>query len=1240
MRNEKALRKLLIVISIIITPVCSSYAQRSPAKEKTIPAGSDSNQNENIKNKKRLFDILRDMNKSRGVYFLFSSAAFGERLVDVHPELNNQRISVEKLLNDLLDNTGLVYRKINDQTFVILSPENRKQQAFIAAGTDSLTENLLSAEVKKGQAALNGKVIDCDGQPLPNASVLVQGSLAGTLTSATGFFKLECSQRDKLLVSCIGYQPQELDLADYNNRYLTIQLERTDQPMSEVVVTALGVSRDQKSLGYAMNTLHSQQLTSAGVNSFPEAMYGRVPGLRISSAPGGATSASYVQIRGINSLNFNAQPLYVVDGVVIRNSNEKGSKGINNNGYWDDPRIRGNGVLDINPDDIETLSVLKGASATALYGSEAASGVVVITTRKAEKKEGLGIDFNYTASLERAAFLPKYQNSYGPGYDRSTNLAIGATEEGWIAFDSNGDGVKDAVRPNFNAYAQFGPAMNGEMVPWWNGKHYPFSPQPNNYRDLYRNGYSSAENIAVSNRSDKGAYRFSYTRNDYRGIQVGGYLRKNTFNLNSSFNLSPKLSADLILNFVNSKVHNRPLQMTRILASYTGFFSRAERMDLMFDKYQTSEGFMFVPWNQPQYNPSEALTYAMKDETLRFLWTQLRNSEDEDQNRFFSSFTLNYDINAHLHLRGRLGSDFTSLNIESRQYNEYPVVYNTFPSTGGYGVSTGRYGIIYADALMEYNKALNKNFKLSVHGGYQVRSEKYTDQSSYTVGGLIKENWFSLRNSYGPLNAVNNQTAVFKFAFLGLFNLSYKNFLFLEGTARQEYSSTLPPEKNSYFYPSVNTAFIWSEAFHLPRSISYLKSRASFGIVGNAPPPYVSAITYTQTTLPTINGPVASLNAQDNYGNISIKPENKYETELGLEAGLFKDRLGFDFTWYDSRIVDQVLQMTVPSSTGADSRLVNAGSLRSKGFEASLRWKWMGNEKFHWATVFNFASSSTRVIKLAPGVPRIVYYDAEQSSLRIVAEEGDLVGNIYVYPRLKDAKGNDVIGDDGLYIIDNTRYEKVGNVMPKLLGGIENNFQLGALSIGILIDYRLGGKILSPEQKYNLGAGMYASTLQYRDEAHGGLPYYIDKSGIKILLPSHQSTAPDNRKVYHDGMILPGDELNGQPNQQIVDAAYYYYNMFGWGANSLNDIGSVYNNSYIKLRELVIGIDLPERWISKWHCRKASFSLLGRNLLYFWRTLNNIDPEAPVGSSWVRQSVDEGTMAANSSFGFSLNIRF
>lgn len=1065
------------------------------------------------------------------------------------------------------------------------------------------------------QKNISGTVKDATGTPIPAVSVLVKGTKTGVSTDASGRYAISATEGSVLVFSYIGYKSQEATVGAAAS--INVTLQEDDTSLNEVVVTALGIKRQEKSLGYAVSTVTAKQLTEAGNTNFASALYGKAAGVKITTAPGGASSAVNVQIRGINSISYNQQPLYVVDGVMIRNDGQNGAAGANNNNYWDDQRIRGNGILDINPADIESLTVLKGASASALYGSDAGSGVVVITTKKGSKSRGLGIDFNYQASVDQVAFLPNFQNTYGPGYDRATNLALAGREDGWIADPGSATGF----RPYFRAYANFGPKMEGQQVTWWDGSTRPYSPQPDNYRDIYQEGYTSNANVAISNQTDVINYRFSATRLDYKGTQPGNDGSKNSFNLNSTVKLSSKVSADVIVNYVNTLTHNRPYQLGQVLGSFGGFFSRADDMGLMKEKFQTSNGYKYALFNQTD-RPEPFLYNIRATNLLDFYWQQLKNEYDENENRLMSSFTLNWDVAKNLKFRGRVGNDYTGAKIENRQYTEIPIALNNNNSTGNYTTTQGQYAILYGDALLTYSNKIGKDLDVSVSGGYQGRQETYKDLQSNTRDGLVSENWFALSNSFGIAETKETRKEQLKYAYLGILNLGYKNFLFMESTFRQEYASTLPPANNQYSYYSVNGGFVFSDVVKLPSFWSYGKLRASYGVVGNPPPIYEANIVYTQNSLQSINGSVPSLVVPNAYGNDNLMPEKKHEAEFGLEARFFDGRLGLDVSYYNNRVKNQIVPLDVATSVGARSQIVNVGEIGSKGFEIALNATPVRGDKFRWETRVNFSTNKSRVISLMDGMKELNFYQSDQATAKIVAEAGEDLGNIYMRPRLTDAAGNYVINDNGFYVMDNSRYVKAGNIMPKAVGGFSNTLSYGNLSLDFTIDGRFGGKMISPNLKYMRGAGMLENSMQYRDAANGGL------------------TFTSNGKTYNDGVLLPGVNQNtGQPNTKIISAAEYYMTTYNWGEGTLTE-GEIFDNSYIKLRETVLSYKVPAAFTSKLKINNLRVSLVGRNLCYIWRNMKDLDPEAPLGNKWWSQGVDVGSSAASRNFGFSLSANF
>ncbi|MFC4211341.1 SusC/RagA family TonB-linked outer membrane protein [Pedobacter lithocola] len=1065
------------------------------------------------------------------------------------------------------------------------------------------------------QKTVTGTVRDASGA-VPGVNVSIKGTTKATQTDGNGKFSISVNPSEVLVFSAIGFAKQEVTYSGQSTISISLKENASQLDEVNVVTTALGIKRQEKSLGYAVSTVTAKQLTEGGNTNFASALYGKAAGVKITTAPGGASSAVNVQIRGINSINYNQQPLYVVDGVMIRNDGQNGAAGANNNNYWDDQRVRGNGILDINPADIETLTILKGASASALYGSDAASGVVVITTKKGSKNRGLGIDFNYQASVDKVAFLPNFQNTYGPGYDRETNVANGATEEGWIPDAQSPSGF----RPYFRAYANFGPKMEGQQVRWWDGSVRAYNPQPDNYRDVYQTGYTSNANVAISNQTDGVNYRFSASRLDYKGTQPGNTGTRNTFNLNSTIKLAPRLTADVIVSYVNTLTKNRPYQLGQVLGSFSGFFSRAEDMDLMKQKYQTSNGYKYSTFDQTA-RPEPFIFNIRATNLLDFYWQQLKNKYDENENRLLSSFTLNYDVAKNLKFRGRIGNDYTSVKTENRQFTEIPSALNGNTSTGSYTTTQGQYSVLYGDALLSYTNKIGEDFSVSLSGGYQGRKESYKDLRANTRDGLVTENFFALSNSFGIAETSEARKEQLKYAYLGLLNLSYKDFLFVEGTARREYVSTLPPGNNQYSYYSVNSGFVFSDVVKLPSFWTYGKLRASYGVVGNAPPIYEANVSYTQNSLQTINGSVPSIVSASAYGNLGLMPEKKYEAEFGLETRFLKGRLGLDVSYYDNKIKNQILPLDVTSTNGAKSQIVNVGEIGNRGFEVAINATPIAG-KFRWDTRLNFSTNKSKVNSLKDANSEINFYSSDQATSKIVARAGEDLGNIYIRPRKTDASGNYLINDDGFYVMDNSVYVKVGNIMPKAVGGFSNTFSYGNVALDFTIDYRLGGKIIAPNLKFMRGAGMLENSMEFRDAANGGIAY----------------TA--NGKTYNDGVLLQGvNQTTGLPNTKILSAADYYLTTYNWGEGSLTE-GEIFNNSYVKMREITLSYKIPASFTKKLSITNLRFSLIGRNLFYIYRTLKDLDPEAPLGNKWWSQGVDVGSTAASRNFGFSLSANF
>ena len=534
---------------------------------------------------------------------------------------------------------------------------------------------------------VRGKVFSSiDGQPLPGVSVVVKGTNAGTATNADGAFSLNASAKSQLIFSFIGFKTQTVEV---NSRtVIDVTLEDDVSMLNDVVVTALGVSKQQKALGYATTTISSKELVKVGSPNLATALYGKAPGVRISAAPGGATSAVNITIRGVNSITGKNQPLIILDGVPIRDGE------VRNNDYWSDQRQRGNGLGEINPEDIENISILKGASAAALYGSEAVNGVVLITTKSGSKGgKGFNVDFNANYSVDKIAYLPRYQKVRGPGAPLNVNNG-GQDQEGFIYYDTNGDGTKD-TRGVLGFSINFGPKFDGKPTMAWDGQLHPYSYQENNWKNLFQDAHNAQLNVAVSQATEKSNIRFSVTRQDNEGVSLNSKNSRNIANLNTTYRFSKKFRTDLMVNYINQNTQNRPYSIDRMMNNFTGMMSGFDNGDWYMDKFQTSQGYRFVTGASGQsLTPAENIIYnGFKGDIADYVWRINKHNTTELSNRVIGSITNHYQILPSLSLRARLSTDFTSLNTEDKRATEKPLA---FGYSGYFGIQ-----IIYFQYFME-----------------------------------------------------------------------------------------------------------------------------------------------------------------------------------------------------------------------------------------------------------------------------------------------------------------------------------------------------------------------------------------------------------------------------------------------------------------------------------------------------------------------------------------------------------
>ena len=1095
---------------------------------------------------------------------------------------------------------------------------------------------ILFAQDKK---TVSGVVRDNDGASLFGATVTEKGTTNRVTTDQNGSFTIKVSPKATLVISYVGYTSYEAAVNDQSS--ISIVLEGSgQQQLSEVVVTALGISKRQKALGYAASTIKSEDLVKTGSPNFAAALYGKAPGVRIASTPGGATSSVNITIRGINSVFGKNQPLIVLDGIPIRNEEAT------NNNYWGDQRLRGNGLLDINPEDIDNISILKGASAAALYGSEAVNGVVLITTKKG-KRGVLSVDVTANYSQDRVAYLPKYQTVRGAGAPIHVSNG-GQDAEGFVYHDLNGDGIKETRGvPAFTI--NFGAPFDGKPAVGWDGIVRPYNAMPDRYDGLFQTAHSSNISVAVSQGTENVTTRFSLTRQDNEGISLGAKNSKNIVNLNTTLKLGKAVTTDILVNYINQHTENRPYAVDRLINNFTGMMGTFENAEMYLNKYKTSLGYRFVTGTSQSLTPGENINTSLgrfKDDIADYLWRVKEYQYDEHSNRVIASMTNHWQIVSDLRLRARIATDFTTQRTEDKRPNEIPLA---FGNSGFFGLATYQNTILYGDALLTYTKKITPDLELNIMGGYTATRETTIAEERETRDGLSVEKWYDLKasvNTTGADDALNYRRSLVKDAFIGTINGSYKDFLFLEGTIRRDRISTMHPDQNSFVYPSVNASFIFTEVFKdLPSYLDYGKFRASWGIVGNYPDIYRANIAYNQTTLGSQAGsqPIIYTYISPEFGNDGIKPEEKNEIEFGLEARFLKNRLGIEASYYNARIEDQILPLTLPASSGATSVLTNIGTLKNSGIEIAVNATPVKTKDFTWETGVNVAKNKNRVEKLTTGSDQLLHYDWDGNAAQLVSKVGQPMGDILVHPVATNNKGEMIVDPNGMYKVDPNIMIKAGNVMPKLIGGMFNTFNYKGINLDIFMDYRFGGHVIPTGINWMISRGLLEESLNNMDTEHGGLSYYLDANGKGIQTNATQG--PGGEKVYHDGMLIDGVTANGQKNTNVISQANYYWTVYNWGGPqySPNTRYELYvkKNSYIKLREVSLGYTLPSNISSKIGAKRVQLSVFGRNLFYFYRTIKNMDAEQlTAGSRWFESVNNAGTNPSTRSYGIMLRSTF
>ena len=1082
---------------------------------------------------------------------------------------------------------------------------------------------------------IKGMVRDVTGEPLIGASVIEKGTNNGVITDVDGNFTLTVPADATLSIAYMGYATREIHLAKRKKQGdLRVTLREDSQQLKEVVVTAMGIKKDTKRLGYAVSTIESDEIVKAGATNFASAMYGKAPGIRITQTQGGSAGAVSINVRGLTSITGNNQPLIILDGVPIRNGGT--GKSTDFAEFGNDGQIRSNGLVDINPEDIESVSVLKGASATALYGSEAANGAVVITSKRA-KSGKLTVDFTAQVTANLPAYLPKVQTVYGPGRYNTEYSDYEKQTGGFYQRTMNGE----SYRSLYNTTMSFGPKYDGSDVLYWDGKMRPYLPATDNpWKELFRTGWNQTYNLAISQGTETSSNRFSYTFMGETPNSLTGSFTKHNFKLTSSYKPARTLNIEYSLNYIVQDVKDRPQTSLNLYGSFSNMFSSFMDIPYLKQSYVTSLGYRNTyAGGDATLTPDESWAYdpGYLNGVSNMLWNMYHHHSKETENRLIGMIRPTWQITNWLSLRAQLSTDITDTKQTLEYETERPN--SLYDPSGSFQNINRRYDIVYGDVMLNFNYNIRR-FDIAATLGWTGRYENMNNMRVSTNGGLVTENWFDLNASRYTASSTLQRMELLKTGYMGTLSLGWDNYLFLELTGRQERSSTLKDQ--SFFYPSANLSFLFSNAFRMPAWWNHGKLRLSYGVVGNAPETYAANIIYEQGS---DNGFTWNY-VPSSWGNANIRPEKKYEYEIGFESKFLNNRLGFDVSYYNNRVKDQILSTPQPSTSGVKYVLMNVGEVANEGWDISVSATPVLTKNFRWDLTANYGIYRNKVVKLADGVPYLEISNIGGGGAKIQAVEGRPMGDIYVQVPQMNENGEYLVSDKGLYM-NQTELQRVGNINPDGVGGLFSSFSYKNIFLDFSIDFRIGGDVINEMYQYSTASGLTPESLQFRDTEHGGLSYYYpgnnNASGVPVQVDPSLGAGPNGETVYHDGVILPGVVAStGEKNTRIIPAGYYYNQTYNWGTQpeQLTYRHSVFDNSYVKLRELTIGYQFPEKLISKLGMTRLSVSVFGRNLFYFYKALKNYDAESSVGTSWASQAVVGGSTTATRNFGVSLRASF
>ncbi len=1139
--------------------------------------------------------IISAIEEETGQVFIYNSLRLN---LDEKCSLNVEEVTLADVLTTLLKPFNVFFKIYGKQIVVaeFLSPQIPLKLSHTGVKAISLAADKI---------VVSGVVIDTRGQPVEGANVVVESNNQGTMTNANGVFSIEVSPGSRLLFSHIGYE-QAAQLVGSQRSVRVVLLQRFLH-VPEVVVTALGIERQRKVLGYAYAELTGASISgSRSVNPVTSFM-ARVPGLKVQPTDGGVYGSSRIAIRGNNTLRENNQPVFVVDGIIMDNNIGGGTEwgGLD----W------GNDLKNLNPDDFESLVILKSAAAAALYGSQAMNGVVLVNSKEGQRKSGLGVNVSQSFNVKDVYSGPAFQNIYGAG-----TVAGYATRLNDRFAPSSGFMTSSAGDPIVNStLLSFGPPLSEKTrVRYRNGEWINYGPHPDNYLETFENGLYSNTHLGINGKKEEISFRLSFSNTYEKGVYYRNNFMRNALSGSFSYKPMKQLKAGILFAYSGASLWNPP-QAAMQQAFLTTDFGRDYDTRKWKTRYKAVHGGIPSPdYDDPYHQvPGHSVWFSYYENVYyRF----------EEGSRFIGRLNgtvapwLSYDITGALN------------NYYTRREDKEPG--QGFNNQGGYyGTGSERKSQQTYRLLLNAEKAVSESSRLKLTLGAELFDSDLGGSYSHTSGGLMVPGKFSLEYSINPPET--NETAGERLQTQSLFFLGewdWKNQLFLTATGRNDWSSTLAYADGSgtlgFFYPSLSASWIFSDAFRVPSWLLFGKLRASYAQVGNG----FSAFGINQSfrregRLENANVSIPLITHSDKYArSADIQPERKHALETGAELSLFKNRLQLDFSWYHENTYNQIITVSVLPESGVDFLVMNAGNISNRGVEVALAGVPVRAGDFELMASVNFTRNRNQVVELAGGVNELVlenspnYGNARTASMAIVGKPfGVLMTDAapLLFHNTSDPmdarNGLPVLTWDeyarGAYPVRSNQKKIVGDINPDFYGGLQLDFKFRNLTLSTLFDYKMGGDIVSYSNRYGMAYGLLEGSLKYRDKEHGGITWESSNGNIY-----HDGMIP--RGVFEPATVIGGQDVGGFTYREAYDrgmvepvhASFWHYFSGNWSTGVVDD-NMILENSYVGIREASLSFAFTARILNNIRIEGGSVALFGRNLGYIYKSLpNNLNP--------------------------------